>query len=75
MKLDLWENLHNVFIKASQYFLQEILPIKKTLKIEYSQASNIKARLTSSTTSDHIKGLMKILQWLELSGSSEHTAV
>lgn len=56
---DWWKNPQNVFLKASHYFLQELLPI------ECSQALKVQARLTISTPPDHIKGLLKILQWLE----------
>lgn len=68
-KSDWWENPQNVFMKASHYFLQEILPI------DCSQASNIKARLTIST-SDHFKALLKtLLQWVEPSYSCQHIAL
>ena len=47
----------------------------KALKIECSQALIVKARPTGSRTSDHIKRLLRTLEWLELSDRGRHATL
>lgn len=63
--------IHQMFSLKLLFSLGNIA-LNKALTIKCSWTSNIKARLTSPTASDHIKGLLKTLQRLKFSNTHQH---